>query len=68
MLAHAPENERTFVESGAGVDRQLVMYNDFIIVGPANDPAQIKGQTDALAITLEINKHNWHTVKMRLSL
>ena len=49
VLAHAPENERAFVESGAGVDRQLVMYNDFIIVGPADDPAGIKGQRDALA-------------------
>lgn len=49
VLAHAPANERTFVQSGAGVDRKLVMYNDFIIVGPTSDPAGIKGQKDALA-------------------
>lgn len=48
VLAHAPENERQFVASGAGTDRQIVMYNDFIIVGPAEDPAGIKGSTDAL--------------------
>ena len=48
VLAHAPDNERQFVASGAGVDRQLVMYNDFIIVGPAEDPAGITGSTDAL--------------------
>ena len=48
VLAHAPENERQFVASGAGVGRQIVMYNDFIIVGPAEDPAGIKGSTDAL--------------------
>ena len=48
VLAHAPDNERQFVASGAGVDRQIVMYNDFIIVGPAEDPAGIKGSTDAL--------------------
>jgi tungstate transport system substrate-binding protein len=48
VLAHAPENERQFVASGAGVDRQLVMYNDFIIVGPPEDPAGIRGAPDAL--------------------
>jgi hypothetical protein len=34
VLAHAPDNERQFVASGAGIERKLVMYNDFIIVGP----------------------------------
>jgi len=42
------DNERQFVASGAGIDRQIVMYNDFIIVGPAEDPAGTKGSTDAL--------------------
>ncbi|HEU4321526.1 MAG TPA: substrate-binding domain-containing protein [Roseiflexaceae bacterium] len=49
VLAHAPENERAFVESGAGVDRRLIMYNDFLLVGPAEDPAGIAGLQDALA-------------------
>ena len=48
VLAHAPESERQFVASGAGVDRQLVMYNDFIIVGPPDDPAGIANTADAL--------------------
>jgi len=48
VLAHAPDNERQFVASGVGIDRQLVMYNDFIIVGPAADPAKINGSVDAL--------------------
>lgn len=48
VLAHAPDNERQFVASGVGIDRQLVMYNDFIIVGPAADPAKIDGAVDAL--------------------
>ena len=48
VLAHPPDNERQFVASGVGIDRQLVMYNDFIIVGPAADPAKISGSTDAL--------------------
>lgn len=49
VLAHAPESERKFVEGGAGIDRQLVMYNDFVMVGPADDPANVRGQADVLA-------------------
>ncbi len=48
VLAHAPDNERQFVASGVGIARQIVMYNDFIIVGPATDPAKIGGSTNAL--------------------
>lgn len=43
LLVHAPASEVIFMESGFGRDRALVMHNDFIIVGPSADPAQIKG-------------------------
>lgn len=43
LLVHAPSSEVTFMEAGSGKDRLLVMHNDFIVVGPANDPANIKG-------------------------
>jgi len=43
LLVHAPSSEKTFMEGGFGKDRALVMHNDFIIVGPASDPAKIKG-------------------------
>jgi tungstate transport system substrate-binding protein len=43
LLVHAPSAEQELVESGAAVDRRLVMYNDFVIVGPATDPAGIRG-------------------------
>jgi tungstate transport system substrate-binding protein len=43
MLVHSPDAEKKFVEAGYGVNRRLVMHNDFIIVGPASDPAGIKG-------------------------
>jgi len=43
LLVHAPASEVTFMESGFGKDRALVMHNDFIIVGPSSDPAGIKG-------------------------
>lgn len=42
VLVHAPEAETRFVDSGSGVNRQQIMYNDFIIVGPLSDPAGIR--------------------------
>ncbi len=41
LLVHAPSSEKTFMDNGFGKDRVLVMHNDFIIVGPASDTAQI---------------------------
>ena len=41
-LVHAPSLEKKFVADGKLLNRRLVMFNDFIILGPANDPAQIK--------------------------
>ena len=43
LLVHSPAAEVTFMAAGWGKDRVLVMHNDFIIVGPASDPAKIKG-------------------------
>lgn len=48
-LVHARQLEDQFVAQGWGVDRRDVMYNDFIVVGPANDPAAIKGDKDVIA-------------------
>ena len=48
LLVHARAQEDTFMEAGHGVRREDVMYNDFIIVGPASDPAGIKGGTSAV--------------------
>jgi tungstate transport system substrate-binding protein len=47
LLVHSPAAEEQFMKDGFGVDRKAVMYNDFIIVGPADDPAGIKGSTSA---------------------
>ncbi len=49
VLVHARAAEDRFVAAGFGMDRRDVMYNDFIIVGPAADPAAIAGMTDAPA-------------------
>jgi len=54
MLVHAPDSEIPLVESGDAINRQLVMHNDFIIIGPAADPAGIKGLTDAKAALTKI--------------
>jgi tungstate transport system substrate-binding protein len=43
LLVHSPAAEKEFMEGGFGVNRRLVMHNDFVIIGPANDPAGIKG-------------------------
>jgi tungstate transport system substrate-binding protein len=43
LLVHARSREDAFVEAGHGTQRYNVMYNDFVIVGPADDPAGIKG-------------------------
>jgi tungstate transport system substrate-binding protein len=43
LLVHSPDAEKKFMEAGNGTRRLLVMHNDFIIVGPAADPAKLKG-------------------------
>ncbi len=47
LLVHAPGAEKTFMDKGYGNNRRAVMYNDFVIVGPASDPAAVAGQSDA---------------------
>jgi tungstate transport system substrate-binding protein len=49
LFVHAKPDEEKFVEAGYGVERLDVMYNDFVIVGPAADPAKIGGMSDAAA-------------------
>jgi tungstate transport system substrate-binding protein len=46
VLVHAPPAEKKFVKQGYGINRRHVMYNDFVIVGPADDPAGISGMKD----------------------
>lgn len=53
-LVHARASEDRFVADGHGVNRRDVMYNDFILVGPAADPAGIKGSKDVLSALKKI--------------
>lgn len=43
LLVHSPLAEKKFVENGYGINRRIVMHNDFVIVGPPADPAKING-------------------------
>ncbi len=43
LMVHAPASEKKFVDSGFGVNRKQVMYNDFIVIGPKKDPAKVSG-------------------------
>jgi tungstate transport system substrate-binding protein len=45
VLVHSPPDEVAFISAGNGVERQLVMHNDFVLVGPASDPAHVRGRT-----------------------
>ncbi len=42
ILVHAPIAEKKFVEVGYGIDRKAVMHNDFVLIGPETDPANVK--------------------------
>jgi tungstate transport system substrate-binding protein len=48
-LAHAPSLEKKYVADGKMTNRRLVMYNDFVVIGPEDDPAKIKGEKSAPA-------------------
>ena len=48
LLVHSPDAEKKFIAEGYGVNRRLVMHNDFIIVGPKTDPAGIKGSKSSI--------------------
>jgi tungstate transport system substrate-binding protein len=45
LMVHAPPAEKKFVTDGFGTDRREIMYNDFVIIGPAADAAGIKGKS-----------------------
>ena len=54
LLVHHRPSEEAFVAEGHGVERFDVMFNDFVVVGPQDDPAEIAGMTDAPAALAKI--------------
>jgi tungstate transport system substrate-binding protein len=62
LFVHDPDKEAQFVADGFGVARKLVMYNDYIIVGPAADMAKIKGMKDATEAFKKMAAAGFHFV------
>ena len=56
VFVHAREAEDKFVSDGFGVNRRDVMYNDFVVTGPENDPAKVKGTNNAAKAFAKIAK------------
>ncbi|WP_112322072.1 substrate-binding domain-containing protein [Oceanibium sediminis] len=54
LLVHAKPSEEAFVAAGFGTERTDLMYNDFVIVGPAEDPADVDGMDDVQGALMEI--------------
>ena len=54
LFVHHRPSEDKFIEAGFGVGREDVMYNDYVVVGPASDPAGVAGMTDAGAAFAKI--------------
>jgi tungstate transport system substrate-binding protein len=58
LLVHAPASEVAFMDAGHGTSRVLIMHNDFVLVGPTDDPAGIKGLESASAALQAIASTN----------
>lgn len=58
LLVHSPAAEKALVEKGFGTNYKLVMHNDFLIIGPANDPAGIKGMKSSAEALKKIKDSN----------
>jgi tungstate transport system substrate-binding protein len=76
-LAHAPALEKKYVADGKLHNRRLVMYNDFVVIGPESDPAKIRGEKSGVAALKKIagaqarfvsrgDKSGTHTLELAL--
>jgi tungstate transport system substrate-binding protein len=55
VLVHARDAEQAFIDTGFGVERFDVMYNDFVLIGPPNDPAQISDSGSVIEVLKKIS-------------
>lgn len=76
-LAHAPATEKQYVAEGKMLNRRLVMYNDFLLIGPESDPAKVKGEKSVVAALKKVagsqarfvsrgDKSGTHSLELRL--
>jgi len=56
LLTHAPQLEKEFIKNGYGISRDNLMHNDFVIIGPKNDPANIQMLTKASEVFKRISE------------
>src|SRR5207245_2666818 len=47
LIVHDPESEQRFMDEGHGESRRQIMHNDFVVVGPPDDPAGVRGAKSA---------------------
>lgn len=77
LLVHSREAEERFVKQGFGVNRRIVMHNDFVVLGPKDDPAKIRGLSSASGALCKIatkkclfvsrgDKSGTHVMEMKL--
>ena len=62
LIVHAAELENKFIRSGYGLERKNLMYNDFIIVGPKDDPAKISDMNEIISVFRKIASKNFSFV------
>jgi len=58
IFVHAKEREEKFISDGYGTQRYAVMHNDFVMIGPPEDPAGIEGMPNAVAVLIRISQGN----------
>ena len=56
LWVHSPDDEKQFVDEGYGINRITFMHNDFVLLGPANDPAKVMGTQNIIDAFKKINQ------------
>ncbi len=57
LLVHAPQSEKEFIAQGHGIHRTAVMHNEFVLLGPIDDPLQIKNANSIAEAFAQIRQH-----------
>lgn len=56
LWVHSPDDEKQFVDEGYGINRTTFMHNDFVLLGPENDPAKVKGAANIIDVFKKISE------------
>ena len=66
IFVHAPGAEKKFVNDGYGIEREPVMHNDFVIVGPVNDPIGLKQAANIQDAMQKIKNNKYIFISMKI--